>query len=168
LDFFPCFVILRDFNKKAMILNMIYLFLHLSSSLLPQDYTRIEGTQIEFLCPSGFSFYEVCYGNGELRAGICFNIMDDKSELSTLERAKIFEKEKVVRRIPIHTTLDCTDLFLLKQQYMPGDITYEYFASLVGKEKTILITCSTANQIDNLELEKRIVDALSSMRFVAD
>lgn len=51
---------------------------------------------------------------------------------------------------------------------MPGDITYEYFAGALGKEKSILITCSTANQIDNLELEKMIVDALSSMRLVAD
>lgn len=151
-----------------MILNMIYLFLHLSFSLLPQDYTRIEGTQIEFLCPSEFSFDKSCYGNGELRAGICFNVMDSKSEQSIAERSEKFERENMVRRIPIHTTLDCTDLFLLKQQYMPGDITYEYFASLVGKEKSILITCSTANQIDNLELEKMIVDALSSMRFVTD
>lgn len=133
-----------------------------------QDYTRIEGTQIEFLCPSEFSFDNGCYSSGELKAGICFYVMDSKSEQSIAERSEKFEKENIVRRIPIHTTLDCTDLFLLKQQYMPGDITYEYFASLVGKEKSILITCSSANQIDNLELEKMIVDALSSMRFVAD
>lgn len=70
-----------------------------------QDYTRIEGTQIEFLCPSEFSFDNGCYSSEELKAGICFHAFDGISEESINKRTEIYEKEKVIRRIPIKSDL---------------------------------------------------------------
>jgi hypothetical protein len=148
---------------KVVILHII-LFISFIQCQEKMKFVPVNDTNLEIELPEGFEVNgSNDFFNRFLKIGIGFvSIPNPNAQID--ENPASFERENVIRKIKLNCAIPCSNLYLTKQSYMPGDTTYEYFAYVSDYENFIIVNALTDNQVENPEAEKLLVDAINSLR----